>query len=103
MKHLIDLSIIIPFLDEVDSLEELYNWNIKTLEGQDLSYEIIFIDDGSRDNSWEVIKKIALKDTNVHGIRFHRNYGKSQALHAGFKRSLGEIVITMDADLQDNP
>lgn len=97
------VSVIIPLLNEADSLRELHQWIVKVLVKEQLSYEIIFIDDGSTDSSWSVIRDIKNEDANVKGIRFMRNYGKSQALHAGFKESSAEVVFTMDADLQDNP
>lgn len=97
------LSIVIPLLNEEESLSELHKWIIQVIEKQSLTYEIIFVDDGSKDNSWQVIEQLQANDPNVKGIRFRRNYGKSQALHAGFKRAKGEVVITMDADLQDSP
>ncbi len=98
-----DISVVIPLLNEEESLQELYNWIIKVMHSKGYSYEIIFIDDGSTDNSWRVIEELAKNDPNVKGIRFHINYGKSQALNAGFKKASGDVVITMDADLQDNP
>ncbi|GIZ14597.1 glycosyltransferase family 2 protein [Capnocytophaga catalasegens] len=97
------LSIIIPLLNEEESLEELYSWIANVVQARGLSYEIIFVDDGSKDQSWEVIKKLNEKDKNVKAIRFRRNFGKSQALNAGFKQAKGEVIITMDADLQDSP
>ena len=97
------ISIVIPLLNEEESLAELYQWLTKVLTLNRFSYEIIFIDDGSTDGSWRVIMQLAEKDAQVRGIRFLRNYGKSQALHAGFKAAEGEVVITMDADLQDSP
>ena len=97
------ISIVIPLLNEEESLAELYQWLTKVLTLNRLSYEIIFVDDGSTDGSWRVIMQLAEKDAQVRGIRFLRNYGKSQALHAGFKAAEGEVVITMDADLQDSP
>ena len=97
------ISIVIPLLNEEESLAELYQWLTKVLTINRFSYEIIFVDDGSTDGSWRVIMKLAEKDAQVRGIRFLRNYGKSQALHAGFKAAEGEVVITMDADLQDSP
>ena len=96
-------SIVIPLLNEEESLSELYQWLTKVLTLNRFSYEIIFVDDGSTDGSWRVIMQLAEKDAQVRGIRFLRNYGKSQALHAGFKAAEGEVVITMDADLQDSP
>jgi glycosyltransferase involved in cell wall biosynthesis len=97
------ISVVIPLLNENESLNELHSGIKEAMTEHDYSYEIIFIDDGSRDDSWETINKLKQKDHNVKGIQFTRNYGKSQALHAGFKMADGEIVFTMDADLQDNP
>ncbi len=98
-----NLSIIIPLLNEEESLNELYRWITKVMQDYKLSYEILFIDDGSTDDSWKTITKLSNQDTQVKGIRFLKNFGKSQALHAGFAASEGDVVITMDADLQDNP
>jgi glycosyltransferase involved in cell wall biosynthesis len=98
-----NISVVIPLLNEQDSLSELHDWIAKVMQSNHFSYEIIFIDDGSTDNSWQTIESIVKKNTNVKGIRFFKNYGKSQALHAGFKESKGDVIITMDADLQDNP
>ena len=97
------VSVVIPLLNEEQSLLELYNWIVKTLRSNSFSYEIIFIDDGSTDGSWKTIEALSENDNQVKGIRFNRNYGKSQALHAGFLKAEGDVVITMDADLQDNP
>lgn len=97
------LSIVIPLLNEKDSLIELHDWIAQVMQSNHFLYEILFIDDGSTDDSWEVIEELATKHTTVKGIRFLRNYGKSQALHAGFFAAKGEVIITMDADLQDNP
>jgi glycosyltransferase involved in cell wall biosynthesis len=94
-----DLSVIIPLYNEAESLPELKAWIDRSLK--DFTYELIFVDDGSTDGSWEVIQKMA--DENVHGIRFRRNYGKSAALYEGFAAAQGDIVVTMDADLQDSP
>ncbi len=98
-----DISIIIPLLNEEESLQELHNWIVKVMEAHSYSYEIIFIDDGSTDNSWNVISKLSENNKQVKGIRFQRNFGKSQALDAGFNIANGDVIITMDADLQDNP
>ncbi len=98
-----NLSIVIPLLNEAESLPELYNWIAKVMQSNSYSYEILFIDDGSTDDSWKVIQELSKKDNNVKGIRFQTNYGKSQALNAGFKVVKGDVVITMDADLQDSP
>ena len=98
-----NLSIIIPLLNEQESLPELHAWIVRVMKAHQYSYEILFIDDGSTDASWEVIEQLQAENSNVKGIRFLRNYGKSQALHAGFARVNGDVVITMDADLQDSP
>ncbi len=97
------LSIVIPLLNEEESLEELYDWIARVMQSNQFLYEVIFIDDGSTDNSWSIIKRLADIHQEVKGIRFLKNFGKSQALHAGFKDAIGDVVITMDADLQDNP
>ncbi len=97
------ISVVIPLLNEEQSLVELYNWIVKVLRSNSFSYEIIFIDDGSTDGSWKTIEALSENDDRVKGIRFNRNYGKSQALHAGFLKAEGDVIITMDADLQDNP
>ena len=98
-----DISVVIPLLNEDESLNELHDWIAKVMQSNRYSYEILFIDDGSTDNSWEVIENLSKKNENVKGIRFQKNYGKSQALNAGFKVVQGDVVITMDADLQDSP
>jgi glycosyltransferase involved in cell wall biosynthesis len=98
-----NLSIIIPLLNEQESLPELHQWIVKVMTAQNYTYEVIFIDDGSTDNSWEIIADLSKSNPNVKGIRFLRNFGKSQALHAGFAKAKGDVVITMDADLQDSP
>lgn len=98
-----DVSIIIPLLNEAESLAELHRWIRSVCVENRLSYEIIFVDDGSTDKSWKVIEKLQEKDDHVHGIRFLRNYGKSAGLHVGFNAAQGQVVITMDADLQDSP
>ncbi|MEA1786931.1 glycosyltransferase family 2 protein [Arenibacter sp. GZD96] len=97
------LSIVIPLLNEEESLKELHDWIVSVMQSNHFFYEILFIDDGSTDNSWGVITSLSEANKNVKGIRFLKNYGKSQALHAGFKAAIGDVVITMDADLQDNP
>lgn len=97
------LSIIIPLLNEEESLNELYHWIASVMRSNSFSYEIIFIDDGSTDNSWKTIKQLSAEDPSVKGFKFNRNYGKSQALHVGFEKAQGDVIITMDADLQDNP
>ncbi|NQX80701.1 MAG: glycosyltransferase [Flavobacteriaceae bacterium] len=98
-----DISVVIPLLNESESLKELNHWISKTLQSNGFSYEIIYIDDGSTDDSWKVIKKLKKQDKNVKAIKFEANFGKSQALNAGFKKAKGKVVMTMDADLQDNP
>lgn len=98
-----NISIIIPLLNEEESLTELHDWIVRVMQSNHFLYEILFIDDGSSDGSWDIISKLGKSNTNVKGIRFLKNFGKSQALHAGFKAAQGEVVITMDADLQDNP
>lgn len=98
-----DLSIVIPLLNEEGSLPELTKWIIEVVEKEGFSYEILFVDDGSTDDSWSVIQSFADKSPSVKGIRFRRNYGKSAALNEGFRASQGRVVITMDADMQDSP
>lgn len=97
------ISVVIPLLNEDESLTELYDWIASVMQSNHFSYEIIFIDDGSTDNSWQIISHLSSKNKSVKGIRFLRNFGKSQALHAGFDKAQGQVVITMDADLQDSP
>jgi glycosyltransferase involved in cell wall biosynthesis len=98
-----NLSIIIPLLNEQESLPELHQWIVKVMTTHNYSYEVIFIDDGSTDDYWKLIERLSQENPNVKGIRFLRNFGKSQALHAGFAKAQGDVVITMDADLQDSP
>ncbi len=98
-----NISIIIPLLNEEESLGELCVWIAKVMEENNYTYEVFLIDDGSKDKSWEVINSIVSKNNNVKGIKFRRNYGKSAALNVGFAESKGDVVITMDADLQDSP
>ena len=98
-----DISVIIPLLNEEESLQELHDWIAKVMQSNRFVYEIIFIDDGSIDTSWAVIEKLSASNSEVKGIRFQKNFGKSQALDAGFEMAKGAVVITMDADLQDNP
>ncbi len=97
------LSIVIPLLNEEESLQELHDWIVSVMQSNHFSYELIFVDDGSTDDSWKIIEELGSKNPSVKGLHFLRNYGKSQALHAGFKAALGDVIITMDADLQDNP
>ena len=98
-----DISVVIPLYNEAESLPELHSWIARVMEENRFSYEILMVDDGSTDSSWEVITGLSAKDHNVHGIRFRRNYGKSAALYCGFGKAQGDVVITMDADLQDSP
>ncbi|MDH7914161.1 glycosyltransferase family 2 protein [Winogradskyella sp. SYSU M77433] len=98
-----NISVVIPLLNEEESLKELHDWIVSVMQSNSFSYEIIFIDDGSTDDSWQIITKLSEANPNVKGIRFLKNFGKSQALHAGFAKAEGNVVITMDADLQDNP
>lgn len=103
MQKPVDVSIVIPLLNEEDSLLTLNDWIFKVLKNQSLSFEIIYIDDGSTDKSWISIVGLSEKYSNIKGIRFAKNFGKSQALHAGFESTNGKYVITLDADLQDSP
>lgn len=98
-----DISIIVPLFNEAESLMPLYEWIERVMQAHKFSYEIIFVNDGSTDNSWQIIKELQKRSGTVHGISFRRNYGKSPALYCGFKRAQGDVVITMDADLQDSP
>lgn len=98
-----NISVVIPLYNEAESLPELHAWIQRVMKTNYFTYEIIFINDGSTDNSWEVIELLAQKDENVRGIKFRRNYGKSPALYCGFQKAQGDVVITMDADLQDSP
>jgi len=98
-----DISVVIPLFNEEESLKELYDWIASMMQSNRFLYEVIFIDDGSTDSSWNVIEQISQKTSHVKGIRFQKNFGKSQALHAGFQIAVGNVVITMDADLQDSP
>ncbi len=98
-----NISVVIPLLNEKESLRELTDSLIDIMKSYNFSYEVIFIDDGSSDNSWDIIEELSSKSDTIKGIKFHRNYGKSQALHAGFIKSQGKVVFTMDADLQDDP
>lgn len=100
---MLQISIIIPVFDEEKSLPELQAWIERVMVSSDFAYEIIYIDDGSRDSSWEVIQKLSEKNNNVKAVKFIRNYGKSAALNVGFSKARGEVVVTMDADLQDSP
>ena len=98
-----DISVVVPLYNEAESLPELHSWIKRVMNENKFSYEIIFVSDGSTDNSWNVIEKLSEKDAAVKGLKFRRNYGKSPALHVGFEKAEGDVVITMDADLQDSP
>jgi glycosyltransferase involved in cell wall biosynthesis len=100
---MVDISVVIPLFNEEESLPELFDWIARTMQQHNFSYEVIFIDDGSKDKSWEVIENIIAQNTHAKGIKFQRNYGKSAALNTGFEICAGNVVITMDADLQDSP
>ncbi|MBQ4278123.1 MAG: glycosyltransferase family 2 protein [Bacteroidaceae bacterium] len=98
-----DISVVIPLYNEEESLAELHAWIKRVMDEHGFSYEVIFCNDGSTDHSWQVIEQLAAQYPEVHGIKFRRNYGKSPALYCGFQRAVGDVVITMDADLQDSP
>ena len=98
-----DISVIVPLYNEAESLPELAQWIERVMRENSYTYEIIFVNDGSTDNSWDVIEQLKKKNDCIHGIKFRRNYGKSPALYCGFERAKGDVVITMDADLQDSP
>lgn len=97
------ISIVVPLLNEAESLPELSDWINNVMQENSYTYELLYIDDGSTDNSWEIIQELSSRNSNIKGFRFNRNYGKSAALHVGFRESEGAVVITMDADLQDSP
>jgi glycosyltransferase involved in cell wall biosynthesis len=98
-----DISVVIPLYNEDESLPELYDWIERVMSANNFSFEVIFVNDGSTDHSWDVITELAARSEHVKGIKFRRNYGKSPALYCGFKEAQGDVVITMDADLQDSP
>ena len=98
-----DLSIVVPLYNEEESLPELESWIRRVVLQEGYSYEILFVDDGSRDGSWGIVEQLSAANPNVRGLKFRKNYGKSAALHTGFKAAQGDVVITMDADLQDSP
>lgn len=98
-----DISVVIPLYNEEESLPELYAWIERVMKANNFTFEVIFINDGSKDNSWKVIESLSQQSEHVKGIKFRRNYGKSPALYCGFKEAMGDVVITMDADLQDSP
>ncbi|MFD2513351.1 glycosyltransferase family 2 protein [Pontibacter locisalis] len=103
MQYPYDISVVIPLFNEEESLPELVRWIKRVMHAHEFSYEVILVDDGSTDHSWEVVNQLGTEDNAVKGISFNRNYGKSAALNEGFRRCSGEVVITMDADLQDSP
>src|SRR5437868_5763284 len=98
-----DLSIVVPLFNEEESLPELCQWIQRVCDEQGYNYEVILVDDGSNDNSWPVIERLRRENNRIKGIKFQRNYGKSAALNEGFKAAQGDVVITLDADLQDSP
>lgn len=100
---MLNVSLVIPLYNEAESLPELHAWIVRVCQQENLSYEVLLLDDGSSDNSWEIIQGLRHQDPNVRGVRFRTNYGKSAALNVGFAKARGEVVITMDADLQDSP
>lgn len=102
-NHNPDISVVVPLFNEEESLSELHDWIVRVIESKQFTYEIIFVNDGSSDRSWDVIQDLNSRNGNVRGIKFQRNYGKSAALFAGFELCRGNVVITMDADLQDSP
>lgn len=98
-----DISVVVPLYNEEESIPELYAWIQRVMKEHHFSYEVVFVNDGSTDHSWDIIEKLSENDEHVHGIKFRRNYGKSPALYCGFEKVQGDVVITMDADLQDSP
>ena len=98
-----NISVVVPLFNEVESLPELCSWITKVMQSNKYLYEVLLIDDGSKDDSWQVIQELSSKNKNIKGIKFRRNYGKSAALNIGFEKAQGDVVITMDADLQDSP
>lgn len=103
MTHRLDISVVVPLYNEAESLPELHRWIAEVMAKHDFSYEVVFVDDGSKDGSWSVVEELKRQDDAVRGIKFQRNYGKSAALQKGFELAQGRVVITMDADLQDSP
>lgn len=102
-KPTIDISVVVPLLNEAESLPELVAWIARVMQANNFTYEVLLIDDGSTDDSWRIIEELSAANPAVKGLRFNRNYGKSAALNVGFKQTIGDVVITMDADLQDSP
>lgn len=103
MEEKIQISVVIPLFNEEESLPELHDWIVRVMEANQFSYELIFVDDGSKDQSWQMVEALKVKNAAVRGVKFQRNYGKSAALQKGFELVKGDVVITMDADLQDSP
>ncbi|MDP7566819.1 MAG: glycosyltransferase family 2 protein, partial [Flavobacteriales bacterium] len=98
-----NISVVVPLFNEEESLPELCAWIDRVMQKNNFTYEVLLIDDGSKDTSWEVVEQISAENSNIKGIKFRRNYGKSAALNVGFAKAEGDVVITMDADLQDSP
>ena len=98
-----DISVVVPLYNEEESLPELFAWIERVMKTHNFSYEVIFVNDGSTDRSWQIIEQLQAESDKVRGIKFRRNYGKSPALYCGFEQAQGNVVITMDADLQDSP
>ncbi|MCE2682776.1 MAG: glycosyltransferase family 2 protein [Flavobacteriia bacterium] len=103
MERKVNISVVVPLFNEEESLPELHAWIVRVMNAHSFTYEVIFIDDGSKDASWKIIESLCAQDSSVYGIKFQRNYGKSAALQVGFEKATGEVVVTMDADLQDSP
>lgn len=103
MEYKLDISVVVPLYNEVESLPELFDWIKRVMTENQFSFEVVFVDDGSKDGSWKIVEKLSSDHSEVVGIKFQRNYGKSAALQKGFEAARGKVVITMDADLQDSP
>lgn len=103
MSNIFDISVVIPLFNEEESLPELISWIRKVMQTNQYTYEIVLIDDGSSDNSWDVIKSLSENNSDIVAVQFNRNYGKAAGLHIGFGLAKGKVVVTMDADLQDSP
>jgi glycosyltransferase involved in cell wall biosynthesis len=103
VERKVNISVVVPLFNEEESLPELHAWIVRVMNANSFTYEVILIDDGSKDASWKIIESLCAQDSNVYGIKFQRNYGKSAALQVGFEKAAGEVVVTMDADLQDSP
>lgn len=103
VERKVNISVVVPLFNEEESLPELHAWIVRVMNANSFTYEVILIDDGSKDASWKIIESLCAQDPSVYGIKFQRNYGKSAALQVGFEKAVGEVVVTMDADLQDSP